>query len=118
MKQFDHQPLMELNSYFILGKTLEIAENMCQEFTLSSYGIARRLYPGLIGDYLLLSKRNNGRAVYRSKDEVIWDQRSGYIYLYSFNAGENVGDEYYEALKEFSDIWLVSFIKSATIIKP
>ena len=109
-KQFDHQPLMDLNSYFILGETLKIAENMCQEFALSSYGIVRRLYPGLIGDYLLQSERNNGRVLYRSKDEVIWDQRSGYIYLYSF--------EYDEAFKVFSDIWLVSFIKSATIIKP
>ena len=103
--------MMDVNSYFILDETLKIAEeNICQEFTLSSYGIARRLYPGLIGDYMLQSERNNGRVMYRSKDEVILDQRSGYIYLYSF--------EYDEALKEFSDIWLVSFIKSATIIKP
>ena len=91
---------------------------MCKEFTLNSNGITRRFYPGLIGDYLLQSERNNGRGVYRSKDEIIWDQRSGYIYLYSFNAEENARNEYYEELKEFSGIWLVSIIKSATIIKP
>ena len=110
---------MDFNSYFILDKALEIAENMCQEFTLSSNGITRRFYPGLIGDYQLQSERNNGRSVYRSKGEVIWDQwdqRSGYIYFYSFNAEENAGS--YKVFKEFSGIWLVSFIKSATIIKP
>ena len=110
---------MDVNSYFILDETLKIAEeNICQEFMLSSYGIARRLYPGLIGDYMLQSERNNGRVMYRSKDEVIWDQRSVYIYLFSFNAEENAGHEYHEVLKEFSGIWLVSFIKSATSIKP
>ena len=90
---------------------------MCQEFTLSSYGIARRIYLGFIGDYLLQSERNYGRAVYRSKDEIFWDQRSGYIYLYSFNAEEYTGDEYYERIKRYSGVWLVSFMKSTKIMK-
>ena len=92
---------------------------MCQEFTLNSYGnlIVRRLYPGLIGDYLLHSERNYGRAVYRSKNEGFWDQRSGYIYLYSFNAEEYAGDEYYERIKRHSGVWLVSFMKSTKIMK-
>ena len=109
---------MDFIFYFILGKTLEIAETMCQEFTLSSYGFTRRHYPGLIGDYLLQSERNYGRVVYRSKDEVYMDQdqQLRYIYLYSFNAEEHTGDEYYERIKDKSGIWLVSFMKSTTII--
>ena len=101
---------MDLNSYFILDETLQIAKNVCQEFTLSSYGIVRRIYPGLIGDYQLQSVRNYGRVVYRSKDKVFMDQNQqwGYIYLYSFNAEEHTGDEYYETIKDKSGIWLVS----------
>ena len=110
---------MDLSFYFILGKTLEIVETMCQEFTLSSYGFTRRHYPGLIGDYLLQSERNYGRVVYRSKDEVYMDQdqQLGYIYLYSFNAEEYARDEHYERIKRHSGVWLVSFMKSTKIMK-
>ena len=73
-----------------------------------------------MGDYLLLpNARNNGRAVYRSKEEVIRDQQSGYIYLYSFNADENTANlnRKYESDDSRSGIWMVSFINSSTIIK-
>ena len=91
---------------------------ICQEFTLNSNGITRHLYPGIIGDYLLQSERNNGRAVYRSKDEVFMDlhQQSAYIYFYSFNAEEYAGDRIYEKYKDHSGVWLVSFMKSSAII--
>ena len=87
---------------------------ICQEFTLSSNGITRQFYPGIIGDYLLQSERNNGRAVYRSKDEVFMDlhQQSGYIYFYSFNAEEYAGNENYEKYKDLNSTWVVSLIKS------
>ena len=89
----------------------------CQEFTLSSNGITRQLYPFIIGDYLLQSERNNGRAVYRSKDQVIIDQQREYIYLYSFNADEHAGDELYERLRAYSGIWLVRFMKASTFMR-
>ena len=78
---------------------------------LSSNEIARQCYPGIIGDYLLQSERNNGRAVYRSKDKIIKGQQSGFAYLYSFNAEEYAGVENYEKIKDYSGAWLVSFIK-------
>ena len=90
---------------------------ICQEFTLNSNGITRHLYPGIIGDYLLQSERNNGRAVYRSKGKVIIDQLREYIYLYSFNADEYAGDENYEKLRAISGIWLVSFMKASTFMR-
>ena len=70
-----------------------------------------QLYPGIIGDYLLQSKRNNERAVYRSKEKVIMNQTSGYIYLYSFDAEEYAGYENYEKLRDLYGLWMVSFIK-------
>ena len=91
---------------------------ICQEFTLSSNGITRHLYPGIIGNYLLQSERNYGRAVYKSKDEIFMDQdqRWGYIYFYSFNAEVYAGDRIYEKYKDHSGVWLVSFMKSSAII--
>ena len=91
--------------------------SICQEFTFSSNGITRQFYPGIIGDYLLQSERNNGRPVYRSKDQVIIDQLPEYIYLYSFNADEYAGDENYEKLRAASGIWLVSFMKASTFMR-
>ena len=91
---------------FILG---EIAENICQEFTLSSNGITCQLSPGLIGDYLLQSERKNGRAVYRSKNEITWRQKSGYSYLYSFNAEEYKNHKNYEIVQNYNGGWVVSF---------
>ena len=91
--------------------------SICQEFTFSSNGITRQFYPGIIGDYLLQSERNNGRPVYRSKDQVIIDQLREYIYLYSFNAEEYADDEIYEAIKSHSGDWMVSFTKSSMIMR-
>ena len=99
---------MVLELYFILDK---IAENICQEFTLSSNGITRQLFPGIIGDYLLQSERKNGRAVYRSKNETTRQQKSGYIYLYSLNAEELKNNKKYEILHDFTGAWVVSFNK-------
>ena len=90
---------------------------ICREFTFSSNGITRHLYPEIIGDYLLQSERNNGRAVYRSKDKVIMYQGYEYIYLYSFNAEEYADDEIYEAIKSHSGDWMVSFTKSSMIMR-
>ena len=70
-----------------------------------------QLYPGIIGDYLLKSKRNNGRAVYRSKEIVISNKTTGYIYLYSFNAEEYADYENYEKLSILTGVWMVRFIK-------
>ena len=86
---------------------------ICQEFTLNSNGITRHLYPGIIGDYLLQSERNNGRAVYRSKGKVIIDQLREYIYLYSFNDDEYAGD----AGEDAPGTWLVSFMKASTFMR-
>ena len=63
------------------------------------------------------SERNNGRAVYRSKDKVIMYQGYEYIYLYSFNAEEYADDEIYEAIKSHSGDWMVSFTKSSMIMR-
>ena len=63
------------------------------------------------------SERNNGRAVYRSKDKIIRGNESGFAYLYSFNAEEHAGVENYETIKEFSGAWLVSFIRSSMNMK-
>ena len=98
---------MDLEHYFILD---EIVENICQEFTLSSNGITRQLFPGIIGDYLLQSERKNGRAVYRSKNETTRHQKSGYNYLYSFNA-EDLKNKNYENLQNLNGAWVVSFNK-------
>ena len=87
--------------------------SICQEFTFSSNGITRQFYPGIIGDYLLQSERNNGRPVYRSKDQVIIDQLPEYIYLYSFNADEYAGD----AGEDAPGTWLVSFMKASTFMR-
>ena len=62
------------------------------------------------------SGRNNGRAVYRSKEKVIMYQGYEYIYLYSFNAEEYADDEIYEAIKSHSGDWMVSFTKSSMIM--
>ena len=70
-----------------------------------------QLYPGIIGDYLLQSKRNNERAVYRSKEKVIMNQTSGYIYVYSFDAEEYADYENYEKLSVLTGVWMVRFIK-------
>ena len=56
-------------------------------------------------------ERNNERAVYRSKENVIMNQTSGYIYLYSFNATEHADNENYEILKYLTGSWVVRFIK-------
>ena len=90
---------------------------ICQEFTLSSNGITRHLYPEIIGDYLLQSERNNGRAVYRSKDKVITYQGYEYFYLYSFNAETYSDDDIYENIKILSGDWMVSFTKSTMITR-
>ena len=97
---------MDLKFYFILGK---IAENICQEFTLSSDGVTSQLFPKIIGDYLLHSERKNGRAVYRSKNEITWHQKSGYNHLYSFNAEEYKNSKSYETLQNYTGAWVVSF---------
>ena len=88
-----------------------IAENICQEFTLSSNGITRQLFPGIIGDYLLQSERKNGRAVYRSKNEITYNQKGGYNYLYSFNAEELTNDENNKNVNNLNGAWVVSFKK-------
>ena len=77
--------------------------------------MASQFYPGIIGDYLLQSKRNNGRAVYRSKEKIAIHPRSGYIYgyiyLYSFDAEEYANYENYESISNLTGSWVVRFIK-------
>ena len=99
---------MDLEHYFILD---EIVENICQEFTLSSNGITRQLFPGIIGDYLLQSERKNGRALYRSKNEITFRQESAYIYLYSFNPEEYTNHKNDENVQNQTGAWVVSFNK-------
>ena len=100
--------------FFILGtidKADQINESICSELTVSSKEIVAQLHPSIIGDYLLQSERNNGRAVYRSKEKVISYQQNGFIYLYSFDAKEYADNESYESLSDLTGLWVVSVIK-------
>ena len=106
--------MKSLNFHFNLGTIAtadQITESVCSEFTLSSKGIVSQLYPGIIGDYQLQHERNNGRAVYRSKEIVIRNTTTGYIYLYSFNAEENADYENYGKLSVLTGLWMVRLIK-------
>ena len=102
---------MEVKFYLILGEIVKSDENICHEFTLSSTGITRQLFPSIIGDYLLQSERKNGRAVYRSKNEITYHQKGGYNYLYSFNAEELTNHKNNDELKNRTGAWVVSFNK-------
>ena len=77
--------------------------------------MASQFYPGIIGDFLLLSERNNGRAVYRSKEKIAIQQQNGYIYgyiyLYSFDAEEYADHENYESFTNLTGSWVVRFNK-------
>ena len=73
--------------------------------------MACQFFPGFIGDYLLLSERNNGRAVYRSKEKLYTQNVYGYMYLYSFDAEEYADHENYKSLNNLTGYWVVSFIK-------
>ena len=106
--------------FFNLGtiaKADQITESICSELTLSSKGIVGQNYHShkiigkITGDYLLLSERNNGRAVYRSKEKVISYQQRSFIYLYSFNATEYADNESYESLSDLTGWWVVRVIK-------
>ena len=88
-----------------------VAEGICPEFELNSDGNARKLFPEIMGDYLLQSVRNNGRNVYRTKEMFSRNNQTGFIYLYSINADEYADNEDYEEIKEVAGIWAVSFIK-------
>ena len=89
----------------------EIAHNVCPEFTLNSNGLARQLYPEIIGDYSLHPVRNNGRVVYRSKEMFFINQRHSYVYLYSFNAKEYVNRRRYHMIASWQNEWMVRFIE-------
>ena len=82
--------------------------------------MVNQYYPGIIGDFLLLSERNNGRAVYRSKEKIAIQQQSGYIYgyiyLYSFDAEEYADHENYESFTDLTGSWVVRFNKQLTMI--
>ena len=56
-------------------------------------------------------ERNNGRAVYRSKEIVIRNTTTGYIYLYSFNPEEYADYEKYGKLRLLTGLWMVRLIK-------
>ena len=77
--------------------------------------MVNQFYPGIIGDYMLQSKRNNGRAVYRSKEKIAIHPQSGYIYgyiyLYSFDAEEYANYENYESISNLTGSWVVRVIK-------
>lgn len=77
--------------------------------------MASQFYPGIIGDYLLQSKRNNGRAVYRSKEKIAMHPPSGYIYgyiyLYSFDAEKYADYQNYDRINNLTGSWVVRFIK-------
>ena len=77
--------------------------------------MVNQFYPGIIGEFLLLSERNNGRAVYRSKGKISIPQQNGYIYgyiyLYSFDAEEYAYHENYESINYLTGTWVVRFIK-------
>ena len=94
-----------------MAKADQITESICSELTLSSKRMVCHRYPSIIGDYLLLSERNNERAVYRSKEKVTIHQQSDYIYLYSFNVEEYADYENYERLSDLTGSWVVRFIK-------
>ena len=89
----------------------EIAHSVCSEFTLNSTGLARQLHPEIMGDYLLHTVKNNGRAVYRSKEPVFKYQMYSYVYLYSFNAEEYVYHKRYHRIASRQNEWMVRFIK-------
>ena len=69
----------------------------------------------MMGDYLLQSVRNNGRNVYRTKEVVLRNNLTDFIYLYSFDADEYADHEDYEKLKDAAGAWAVSFIKYWTM---
>ena len=68
-------------------------------------------------DYLLLSVKNNGRAVYRSKGMVFKYQMHSYVYVYSFNAEEHVyifgmnENENNETIARLQNYWMVRYIE-------
>ena len=98
----------------ILG---EIVHNACPEFTLNSNGPSLQLHPEIMVDYLLLSVKNNGRAVYRSKGMVFKYQMHSYVYVYSFNAEEHVyifgmnENENNETIARLQNYWMVRYIE-------
>ena len=95
----------------------EIAHNACTEVTLNSNGSARQLHPEIMVDYLLLSVKNNGRVVYRSKEMVFKYQMHSYVYIYSFDAEEYVymdglnKDEHSESIARLQNYWMVRYIE-------
>ena len=90
---------------FVISILDEIAHSVCPEFTLNSTGLARQLHPEIMVDYLLLSVRNNGRVVYRSKEMVFKYQTHSYVYLNSFNAEEYGYHENYETIATYQNDW-------------
>ena len=101
---------------FFISILDEIAHNVCPEVTLNSNGSSRQLHPEIMVDYILLSVKNNGRAVYRSKEMVFKYQMHSYVYLYSFNAEEYVyidmnENENNETIARLQNHWMVRYIE-------
>ena len=89
----------------------EIAHNVCPEFTLNSNGPSRQLHPEIMVDYLLLSVKNNGRVVYRSKEMVFKYHMHSYVYIYSFNAKGYIHHRLYGSFATWQNYWMVRFIE-------
>ena len=96
---------------FFISILDEMPHSLCPNFTLSSNGPARQLHPEIMVDYLLLSVKNNGRAVYRSKEMVFKYETHSYVYLNSFNAEEYGYHENYETLATHQNVWIVRYIE-------
>ena len=80
---------------FILGR---VPENTCPTFTLDSTGKLRQLFPEILVEYQSQEIRNNGRVVYRSKQQITRLGSTEHIYLYSLNINDY----------NFNNTWVVS----------
>ena len=96
---------------FFISILDEVPHNLCPNFTLNSNGPARQFHPEIMVDYLLLSVKNNGRVVYRSKEMVFKYATLSYVYLNSFNAEEYEHHENYERLAFYHNVWIVRYIE-------
>ena len=82
---------------FILGR---VPENTCPTFTLDSTGKLRQLFPEILVEYQSQEIGNNGRVVYRTKQQITMFGSATYIYLYSLNINDY----------NFNNTWVVSLI--------
>ena len=92
-----------------------VSASICPEFELNSNGIVQQLFPDMMGDYLLQSVRSKGRNIYRTKELKPRNNKTGAIYLYSFDADEYAEHEDYEKFKDAAGTWVVSFIKYSIV---